>query len=278
MFKKILTEPLLHFIVISILFFVGYDLLNPVEPDEQVIVVSEGRVAQLSNSFVSRWNREPLPAELASSIQGFAIGEMYQREAKALRLDVGDKVIAQRLHKKMTYLLEDLASGTEATDEVLNKYYQENASKYLSSPKYGFKQIFISTDRSAAELNDLLLVQNKRIKQGLAPEGDGSLLPSEVGELPKEQLARKFGEMFVSELENLELAQWQGPIKSDFGLHFVLLQAKTPETTKPFELVRQSVLHNWQYQNNKTYQEQYEQRLLDRYTISVQMPQPIKEG
>ena len=278
MFKKILTEPLLHFTVISILFFVGYDLLNPTEPDEQIIVVSEGRVAQLANSFVTRWNREPLPAELENSIRGFAIAEMYQREAKALRLDIGDKVIAQRLHKKMTYLLEDMASATEATDEVLNKYYQDNASKYRSSPKYAFKQIFISPDRSEAELNNLLLVQNKRIKQGLVPEGDSSLLPSEVGELPKEQLARKFGDLFVSELENLELAQWQGPIKSDFGLHFVFLQGKTPEMTKPFELVRQSVLHNWQYQNNKTYQEQYEQRLLDRYTISVQMPQSIKEG
>ena len=278
MLKKILTEPLLHFIVISILFFVGYDLLNPVAPDEQIITVSEGRVAQINNSFLSRWNREALPSELDNAIQGFAIGEMYQREARALSLDVGDKVIAQRLRKKMTYLLEDLASGNEATDEALNKFYQDNSAKYRSSAQYGFKQVFISPDRTETELNKLLLLQDKRIAQGLAPEGDGSLLPSEVDALSKEQLARKFGELFPTELASLEIGQWQGPIKSNFGLHFIFLQEKTPETIKPFEMVRKSVLHDWQYQNNKTYTEQYEQRLLERYTINIQMPSLAKEG
>ena len=278
MLKKILTEPLLHFIVISILFFVGYDVLNPVEPDEQIITVSEGRVAQINNSFLARWKRTALPEELDTAIQGFAIDEMYQREARALSLDIGDKVIAQRLRKKMTYLLEDLASGNEATDEVLNKFYQDNSSKYLSSAQYGFKQVFIAPDRSEAELNDLLAVQNKRITQGLAPEGDGSLLPSQVDALSKEQLARKFGESFPTALETLEVGQWQGPVKSNFGLHFIFLNSKTPEMIKPFEVVKRSVLHDWQYNNNKEYKEQYEQRLLERYTINVQMPNLAKEG
>lgn len=278
MLKKILTEPLLHFIVISILFFAGYALLNPEEPDEQVIVVSEGRIAQINNSFLTRWNRAPLPSELENAIRGFAIGEMYQREARALSLDVGDKVIAQRLRKKMTYLLEDLASENEPTEELLKAYYQENAANYVSSAQYGFKQVFVSSDRSEVELNKILQLQKKRIEQGLAPEGDSSLLPSEVNVLGKEQLARKFGALFVSGLDGLELGQWQGPVKSDFGLHFVFLQTEKPETAKPFELVKESVLHDWQYQNNKTYQEQYEQRLLERYTISVQMPESTKEG
>jgi len=278
MFKKIITEPLLHFIVISLLFFASYDLLNPEELDEKVVVVSEGRIAQINNGFLTRWNRAPLPAELENAIHGFAIDEMYQREARALSLDVGDKVIAQRLRKKMTYLLEDLASGNEPTKEILKVHYQENSDKYLAAAQYGFKQVFISSDRREAELNALLLLQKIRIDQGLTPEGDGSLLPSEVKLLPKEQLARKFGDLFVSGLGSLDLDQWQGPIKSNFGLHFVFLQSKKPEMIKPFDVVKKSVLHDWQYQNNKTYQEQYEQSLLKRYTISVQMPKTIKEG
>ena len=278
MFKTIITEPLLHFIVISILFFVGYKVLNPEDSDDQVIVVSEGRVTQINNSFMTRWNRAPLPAELDTAIRGFAVDEMYQREARALSLDVGDKVISQRLRKKMTYLLEDLASGNEPTDEKLKIFYKDNSADYRSSSQYGFKQVFVSLDRDEEALSQLLLLQKQRIERGLDPEGDGSLLPGEVALSAKEQLARRFGELFVSGLEDLELSQWEGPIKSDFGVHFVFLDAKKPEHIKPFDSVKKSVLHDWQYQNNKLYQEQYENRLLERYSIKVQMPKSAKEG
>ena len=61
-------------------------------------------------------------------------------------------------------------------------------------------------------------------------------------------------------------------------MHFVFLQSKNPEHIKPFDVVKKSVLHDWQYQNNKLYQEQYEKRLLERYTIQVQTPKTTKEG
>ena len=37
MLKIIITEPLLHFIVIAVLFFVAYDALNPETFDDQVM-------------------------------------------------------------------------------------------------------------------------------------------------------------------------------------------------------------------------------------------------
>jgi len=61
MLKKIFSEPLLHFLFLSLLIFVAYDFLNPRQDDQQVIVVSEGRIAQINNSFRDRWKREPLP-------------------------------------------------------------------------------------------------------------------------------------------------------------------------------------------------------------------------
>ena len=276
MLRKIFTEPLLHFIVISILFFIAYDVLNSEASDDQVILVSEGRVAQISNSFMTRWNRAPLPAELERAIHGFAVEEMYLREARALNLDVGDKVINRRLRQKMNFLLEDMTSGNEPADEELERFFKENTQDYRSSPQYGFRQVFVSSDRGDEELRQLLLLQKQRIQQGLAPEGDRSLLPSEVSLESKEQLARKFGETFVSGLEGLELKQWLGPLKSEFGLHFVFLQTKQAANIKPFESVKKSVLNDWQYQNKQSYQEQYEQRLLERYNISVQMPESTK--
>ena len=89
MLKKIITEPLLHFIVISILFFAVYNILNPEKADQQTIIVSEGRVAQIKNSFIEQWKREPQAGELDNAIQAFAINEMYVQEARAANLHVG---------------------------------------------------------------------------------------------------------------------------------------------------------------------------------------------
>ena len=276
MLKKILTEPLLHFIVISMLFFVAYEALNPQEPDNQVIVVSEGRAAQINKSFITRWNRAPLPTELENAIQGFAINEMYLREARALTLDVDDKVINRRLRQKMEFLLADTAANNEPTDEELKKFYQENSENYSSPLQYSLKQVLLSIDRAEEGLRQSLQQQNQRIQQGMAPEGDSSLLPSEVTLANHDQLARNFGETFANELESLELNQWQGPIKSAFGLHFVFLQARKTAMIKPFDSVKKSVLQDWQYENNKSYQKQYEQQLLERYKVTVQMPEPLK--
>ena len=127
MLKKIFSEPLLHFLFLSLLIFVAYDFLNPRQDDQQVIVVSEGRIAQINNSFRDRWKREPLPKELQEVIHAYAVNEMFIREAKALSLDVDDQVVDQRLRKKMNYLLEDLADANRPTEEALKQFYANNS-------------------------------------------------------------------------------------------------------------------------------------------------------
>jgi parvulin-like peptidyl-prolyl isomerase len=270
MLKKIIREPLLHFLIIAVLFFAVYALMNPSTSDTQTIVVSEGRIAQIKNSYAAQWKREPLPKELEDAIYSFAINEMYILEAKALGLNQGDKVINRRLRQKMAFLLNDLASNKEPSEQELIAFYKDNDEKYRSSAKYGFKQIVISTDREESEVQSLLALQQQRIQQGLDPEGDLSLLPREVKLADKKQLRGKFGEKFAAALSTIKLDQWSEPIQSAFGFHFVFLKAREIATTKSFDVVRNAVLDDWQYNYGKDYQTQYEQALLERYQIDVE--------
>jgi hypothetical protein len=269
MLKKIIREPLLHFLIIAVLFFAVYALMNPSTSDKQTIVVSEGRIAQIKNSFAAQWKREPFPKELEDAIYSFAINEMYILEAKALGLNQGDKVINRRLRQKMAFLLNDLAANKEPSEGELIAFYHDNSAKYRSTAKYGFKQIVISTDRAPSEIQSLLALQQQRIQQGLNPEGDSSLLPSEVKLANKTQLSGKFGEAFAVALSTIKLNQWSEPIQSAFGFHFVFLTVREIATIKSFDVVRNSVLDDWQYQYGKEYQQQYEQTLLKRYQIDV---------
>jgi len=270
MLKKIYSEPLLHFLFLSLLIFVAYDFLNPRQDDQQVIVVSEGRIAQINNSFRDRWKREPLPKELQEVIHAYAVNEMFIREAKALSLDVDDQVVDQRLRKKMNYLLEDLADANRPTEEALKQFYANNSEKYRLPAKYSFQQVLLSSDRGEPALSELVVVQEQRIEQGLAPQGDNSMLPSQLKQASTDQIARRFGLVFVEPLADVATQQWSGPVTSAFGQHFVFVTEKQSSQIQAFERVKETVLSDWQYDNNKTFQRNYEKRLLERYTIVVQ--------
>jgi len=274
MLKKLFSEPLLHFIFLSVVIFAAYDVLNPQENGQQVIVVSEGRVTQLSNSFRDRWSREPFPQELEGAIHAYAVNEMFIREAIALGLDVDDQVIGQRLRKKMNYLLEDLAEANIPTDEVVKKFYSDNASKYRSTPHYSFQQVLLSADRGGQGLAEHLRIQQQRIQQGLAPQGDQSMLPGDLELTAQDQIGRRFGAGFAEDLAKVEIQQWVGPVTSVYGEHFVFIREKQSGGIRPLETVKDAVLSDWQYENNKTLERDYEQQLLARYTIVVQGAEP----
>ena len=273
MLRNLFSEPLLHFIFLSSLIFVAYDVLDSRQDDTQVIIVSEGRVAQLSNSFRDRWKREASLQELEGAIHGYAVNEMIIREARALGLDVGDQIIGQRLRSKMNYLLEDLADANQPTDEVLRQFHADNASKYRSAVQYSLQQVLLSADRGEQGLAEMVLIQQQRIQQGLTPQGDNSMLPSELTLIPQDQIARRFGAAFAEALYKFGLQQWSGPVTSAFGEHFVLITEKQISGIEPFETVKDTVLNDWQYDNHKTFQQDYEKRLLDRYAIVVQGPE-----
>ena len=139
MLRKIITEPLVHFLLIALLYFVIFDRFNTDTTIPDTIVLSVGKIEEIRQSFLTRWNREPFPKELKNALKYYAINEMYLREARALGMDVGDKVIDRRLRQKMDYLIEDLVTTKEPTTKELMAYYQQNIENYQTMPIYSFK-------------------------------------------------------------------------------------------------------------------------------------------
>ena len=276
MFKRLLTEPLVHFLFVAITFFVIYDALNSDEFTAQTITVSEGRIEQIKNQMVEARKREPVKNELDNAIQAYALNEIYLREAKALGLDTGDATINRRLRQKMDFMLEDMASGKEATDIELKTYYQSNKERYRKPATYSFRQAYISVDRPQDELSTLLAKQKQNIANGIAPSGDSSLLPANVTQQTAAQLERNFGKAFTQQLMSPPLQQWFGPVESAMGMHFVLLTQRESRDSKAFEQlstrVRSNVINDWQRQNVQAYIKQYEKQLLALYRIDIFSP------
>ena len=228
MIKKLLTEPLIHFLLISVLFFVAYNSLNPNSNESETIVISAGKIEQINNNFVERWKRLPNDKELQRAINGFATQDAYIREARSLGLDKNDPVINSQLHKKMLYLIEDMAAAEEPSDQVLQDYFLLHQNKYLSAAIYSFTQVYISNDRTKNELDKLLSTQQERMLKGLVPEGDPSLLQTNFVDATDLQLTRSLGSEFSDGLKDKPLKQWFGPIESALGLHFIYLTDHVP--------------------------------------------------
>ena len=63
---KIFKEPLLHFVLIGGALFALFQIFDPEarEPGDTVVVVTPGRIEQLSTIFAKTWQRPPRKDEL----------------------------------------------------------------------------------------------------------------------------------------------------------------------------------------------------------------------
>ena len=64
--KRLLAEPLLHFLLLGTALFVTYGLIGAGSGSDPVrIVVTQGQIESLSTGFTNAWQRPPTAEELS---------------------------------------------------------------------------------------------------------------------------------------------------------------------------------------------------------------------
>jgi hypothetical protein len=184
--RRILREPLLHFLLIGIGLFAGYDLLRGGDTGApRDIVVTAARVEALAESFATTWMRPPTPEEVKGLVDDYIAEEIYYREAIAMGLDQDDTVIRRRLRQKMEFISEDAAAAAEPSDDELRACLTAHPAKFLEPAQLTFVQVFFSSEKrgdqarlSAEKL--LVELQAGRGPAALAEAGDPTLLPGDM--------------------------------------------------------------------------------------------------
>ncbi len=278
--RRLLKEPLLHFLIIGALIFVLYSVVNrgEVNLDGKKIVVSTGDIEWLSANWSKRWNRTPTETELKGIIDSYIKEEVYYREALALGLDQDDSVLRNRLMLKMEFLSNDLADLSIPDEEALNEYFLANSDKYELPARISFTHIYFNMDKHGnniyenAEkvLTDIRATSHAIIR---APEkGDSFMLKYDfILEAPYE-VARLFGQSFAEDIFQLKAGGWQGSIKSSYGLHLVQItekvDARMPELASVIDKVRTDYMFKHRQRTNRAIYE----RFRERYEIVIEMP------
>ncbi len=273
--KKLLREPLLHFLLIGAGLFFVYGLVN--QPDtagdsDQRVVVTGRRIEHLTTVFEKTWQRPATDEELKGLIDDFVLEEVYYRQALAMGIDRGDTIIRRRLRQKMEFLTDDAASLVEPSDEELATYLAENEDAFRESPVYTFRQVYFNPEKHGDNLQAHVARKLVVLRSGQTDVGDASLLPPSFDRASQQAIDGTFGRGFSRKLDDLTIGDWQGPIRSGLGLHLVLLETHAEGRLPELAEIRHVVQREWSNNRRIAIRRKMNERLLAEYEVVIEWP------
>ena len=281
--KRILGEPLVHFLLLGAAMFIGFSVVSKHAGDApETIVVTQGRIAHLVTGFSRTWQRLPTTQELDGLVRAYIREELYYREAVKVGLDRDDTVVRRRLQQKLEFLSEDVAAMAEPTEAELQAFLRAYPDTFRGESRFTFWHIYLNPDRHretlAADAAKLLVGLNQAgAKLDPATLGDPFLLERELDSVRGSDVVKLFGEKFAATLRELTPGRWQGPVDSGYGVHLVWIQERTPGRVPPLADVRDAVRREWANVRRLEANENFFQGLLKRYTVHIE-PAPTAAG
>jgi hypothetical protein len=271
--KKLIREPLLHFVLLGVLIFFGYSILSKAYEEPSNIVITKGDINSIITSFVNMRQRQPSQEEFDALIKERVRQEVYRREAVALGLDKDDIIIERRLEQKMEFIVEDNADEATPTDTQLQNYLLKHQEQFKLEPQFTFRQIFLnpdsrgnSIDKSAAKI----LVELNHNDDHFQKYGDATLLPIELTDARETEISNQFGNEFKTQLKQLPKGRWAGPFKSTYGLHIVKVSEYTDGRIPALVEIRESVIAEWGHSHRAEANEIFYQELLKNYKVTIE--------
>jgi hypothetical protein len=277
--KRILREPLVHFLLLGAVLFIAYGLVSKPGSSDRPgkIIVTQGQIDQLASGFAKTWQRPPTTEELSGLVQDLVREEVYCREAMAMGLDKDDTVIRRRLRQKLEFISDDVAAIREPTDADLNAYLQSHHDRFRVEQRFTFSQVYLDPakhgENLARDIAELLVQLNRAGGQAdVLTLGDSFLMEHTFTATPTSEITKQFGEKFSAKLGELSPGTWQGPVESGYGAHLVFVSERTEGRVPALAEVRDDVRREWADAARLELNEKFYQELLKHYTVTIESP------
>lgn len=274
--KKVLREPLVHFLLLGAAIFVAYGLLpKPVSDEPAKIVITQGQIASTIVGFTRTWQRPPTIEELDGLIRDRVREEVYYREALALGLDKDDTIVRRRMRQKLEFLTEDTTTQVRPTDDELASYLEAHGERFRAKRRWTFTQVYLNPQKHGENLAEDAARVLARLSQvdgnaEVSAEGDAFLLEHEFTAMPVSEIVKLFGEQFATRLATFAPGQWQGPIESGYGVHLVFVSEITEGRMPALAEVRGAVLREWADTRRKEANEKRYEAMLKGYVVVIE--------
>jgi len=265
--RRLLGEPMLHFLLIGIGLFGAYQWMAPGDSSGR-IVVTQGVVDDLVTQHVAAKGREPSSTELNHLIESYIRDEVLYREGVKLGLDRDDIVVKRRVRQKVELIAEEDASTRTPTDADLSAYVAANPARFVQPAILTFEQVFLGPSTSGPAV----VVISQALRNGTDPEalGKPTLLPLRMTRTPADLVARDFGDAFAAALEKAPVGEWAGPIDSSFGAHYVRVVDRTPAAAPQLAAVRDQVVREWENERRQRARTDAYAKMRGEYEVSIE--------
>lgn len=276
MLKKLLREPLIHFLFIGGLLFVVYGLLNEGFDDQSKrIVFTEADISRMVLLWEKQRQRPPTQAELNGLIERQIREQVMYREALAMGLDKNDNIVRRRLAQKVEYITANIAEQVEPTEKELTTYLNAHPDKFEIPGRLDFVQIYFNVDKRGAmaksDARHLLSKLNQAESNiDINNAGDAFMMGLQHKNITDYEISRLFGKDFAKKLFTLSVGSWNGPVSSEFGFHLIRTENKSVSSQPELVIVRDKVRTEWINEQRKKIDKAFYKSLRQRYEIIIE--------
>jgi peptidyl-prolyl cis-trans isomerase C len=245
LFGRLIREPLVHFLLIGTLLFVLYGLAGAGRNSDRNIRVDDAIAATLFGQFNRTWQRPPTAEEMNALVESYVRDEIFYREGVGLGLDRDDPTIKRRISQKFATIAEEYESAEVPTDAELEARMKRHPDRYAKPALVTFDQItFDGTAEGMAALESA----RKALKAGADPRtmGQGRMLLPHFELYPIDLVQRDFGPDFARAIAAVRPGQWQGPVKSGYGVHLVRVNKVMEGSAPRLSDVRAAVARDYE--------------------------------
>jgi len=268
LFKRILQEPLLHFLVVgSLLFF--YLSSTDTETKSQV-TISQGKIKQLTAQFTKTRQRTPSDEELDALIENQIREDLAFEHGVQMGLVENDSIIKRRVQQKIEFMLNDSIGSIEPSLEDLETYLTTHKEQYTIEPVYAFRHIYINPEQHDDVNAFILELQSNNLDKSYRNVGDSMMMQSEFVDISTAHIARLFGRKFSKNLDAISLKRWQGPVKSGYGVHLVYIDNKIPKHLATLEEVETQLRRDFRVDAQKKAVNSFYDELKVQYDVKVE--------
>jgi hypothetical protein len=278
--QRFWREPFFHFTLIAVLIFVVDAWLRDRSDAAGAgeIVVTAGRIENLSAMFEKTWQRPPTDEELQGLVNTYIRDEALFREGVALGVDQDDNVIRRRVRQKVDFFVDELASPAEPEEADLQGWLDEQSENYAVPAVFTFVQIYLDPQQNGesigARIDELLIeLQAADTDIDISMLGDATLLRPAYVDYRADLVANSFGHSFAKQLEEAPVGQWSGPIESAYGVHLVYMEAMTPARIPELAEVRDEVARDWRREKREAAVAEFHEQAVARYEVTVEWPE-----
>lgn len=279
--KRLVREPLVHFLLLGALLFAGYAYFDRgrggVEPSKQ-IRLSLDDLGQLAMLFQSQWKRDPSPDEFARMVETKAQEEVLYREGLAMGLDKDDTIVKRRMAQKMQFVAEDVTAARTPTSAELKAWFEKNTDKFQEPPRVSFRHLYFAPDKRGTRARDdavdaLAKLSGQPEDARLAATmADPFMFQEYYRDRAPGYLGKEFGPKFALALPKLPTGSWQGPVESGFGWHLVYVDTLVPGRVPAFEEIEGAVRTAWLSEQKATAWEKAYKDMRAKYIVMLPAP------